>query len=409
MRLILIDLPAAKRYHFYPLALSRPIWELRCGMTLAGREAGGPVRGDRRGLLRAAVHGRGLRGADGLAGQRPREASPATTCCCVHGRVKADGPGLSSRRPQPGGLDADGEVLAAWIGRSDLARLEAGSLEALLASAQRGACRRPSRLPRGTTPGTWCWPTRSRLRADFRRRRPQRHRGHGRAARRHPRQPQGRVRRPRGAGPPDGRDRRRARPGLHRRRGRDPSLHADRGPVLHRQEVDPAGRQVPRGQLDRPDVPRRRRGRGVDHPRLLEQVPRRLPRPRLRRRVGQPRRADDQQRPEERLLQRVGDARRPHADRHRLDQGRRADRRPHQDLDRHAVEHRGLRGGDGADRGHRQAAAQVHPLLRLVPGGRGDQGLRQAEAVRDGRAWPWAAASASGPRPTRRCGTRFSS
>ena len=56
------------------------------------------------------------------------------------------------------------------------------------------------------------------------------------------------------------------------------------------------------------------------------------------------------------------------ADRHRLDQGRLADRRPHQDLDRHAVEHRGLRRGDGADRGHRQAAAQVHPVVRLVPG-----------------------------------------
>ena len=76
------------------------------------------------------------------------------------------------------------------------------------------------------------------------------------------------------------------------------------GPCYIGQQVDPAGGQVPRGQLDRPDVPRRRRGRGVDHPRLLEQVPRRLSRPRLRGRVGQPRGPDDQQRPEERLLQR---------------------------------------------------------------------------------------------------------
>ena len=32
MRLILLDRPNEKRLHFYPLALSRPIWELRCGM-----------------------------------------------------------------------------------------------------------------------------------------------------------------------------------------------------------------------------------------------------------------------------------------------------------------------------------------------------------------------------------------
>jgi len=33
MRLILVDLPGGKRVNFYPLALCRPIWELRCGMT----------------------------------------------------------------------------------------------------------------------------------------------------------------------------------------------------------------------------------------------------------------------------------------------------------------------------------------------------------------------------------------
>ena len=86
---------------------------------------------------------------------------------------------------------------------------------------------------------------------------------------------------------------------------RGASLHPHRRAVLRGQEVDPAGHEVPRGQLDRPHVPRGRRSRGVDHPRLLQQVSRRLPRPRLRGRVGEPRRADDQQRPEERLLQRL--------------------------------------------------------------------------------------------------------
>ncbi|MDZ7615502.1 MAG: putative sugar nucleotidyl transferase [Patescibacteria group bacterium] len=33
MRLIFFDLLDENRYRFYPLAFSRPIWELRCGIT----------------------------------------------------------------------------------------------------------------------------------------------------------------------------------------------------------------------------------------------------------------------------------------------------------------------------------------------------------------------------------------
>ena len=50
-------------------------------------------------------------------------------------------------------------------------------------------------------------------------------------------------------------------------------------------------------------------------------------------------------------------------DRHRLDQGRLPDRRPRQDLDRHAAEHGRLRGGHDGDRRHGQAAAEVHPSV----------------------------------------------
>jgi UDP-N-acetylglucosamine diphosphorylase/glucosamine-1-phosphate N-acetyltransferase len=38
MKLVLFDLPTPSRVHFHPLALSRPIWELRCGLgTLADK------------------------------------------------------------------------------------------------------------------------------------------------------------------------------------------------------------------------------------------------------------------------------------------------------------------------------------------------------------------------------------
>jgi UDP-N-acetylglucosamine diphosphorylase / glucose-1-phosphate thymidylyltransferase / UDP-N-acetylgalactosamine diphosphorylase / glucosamine-1-phosphate N-acetyltransferase / galactosamine-1-phosphate N-acetyltransferase len=38
MRLILFDQDGTHRKHFWPLALSRPIWELRCGMTTLGEK-----------------------------------------------------------------------------------------------------------------------------------------------------------------------------------------------------------------------------------------------------------------------------------------------------------------------------------------------------------------------------------
>ena len=36
MKLVLFDLPTPRRVHFHPLALSRPIWELRCGLGTLG-------------------------------------------------------------------------------------------------------------------------------------------------------------------------------------------------------------------------------------------------------------------------------------------------------------------------------------------------------------------------------------
>ena len=38
MRLILVDRPDQTRLHFYPLALGRPIWELRCGFNSLGEK-----------------------------------------------------------------------------------------------------------------------------------------------------------------------------------------------------------------------------------------------------------------------------------------------------------------------------------------------------------------------------------
>ena len=38
MRLVLFDRQTESRINFYPVALCRPIWELRCGMTSLGEK-----------------------------------------------------------------------------------------------------------------------------------------------------------------------------------------------------------------------------------------------------------------------------------------------------------------------------------------------------------------------------------
>ena len=41
MRLILVDKSGDHRRNFHPLTLSRPLWELRCGMTSLGEKLQG--------------------------------------------------------------------------------------------------------------------------------------------------------------------------------------------------------------------------------------------------------------------------------------------------------------------------------------------------------------------------------
>jgi len=135
MRLILVDRPTPQRRNFYPLALSRPIWELRCGMTSLGEkliDAVGPVEVAfwtppylaevyRRETNRPVNDPRSLSGADLLL---------------VDARVKPAALPQFSEGPSRLDLDANGELLAARIVREDLARLPHDSIDALLDSAR---------------------------------------------------------------------------------------------------------------------------------------------------------------------------------------------------------------------------------------------------------------------------------
>ncbi len=137
MRLILLDLPREQRLNFYPLALSRPIWELRFGMSTLGEK-----------LVAAS-------GTDDIAGFVPAYMAEACQERCeypvndnaslresdlllVDTRLKADvladwvkdlAPDLTRAV-----FDNDGRLLVAYVAEQDLPRLISESVEGLVDS-----------------------------------------------------------------------------------------------------------------------------------------------------------------------------------------------------------------------------------------------------------------------------------
>ena len=151
MRRILFDRPTATRYRFHPVALARPIFDLRCGITsLADKWIDRQVERNtaffvppymaeayRRTTDQPVNETAWLRGDDLLL---------------IDGRVKAPEFTLPAVGPSQVILDTDGEVLGARIAQADLGRLATDSLDALLDSAK-------MTLPAAVEPvATWNYP-----------------------------------------------------------------------------------------------------------------------------------------------------------------------------------------------------------------------------------------------------------
>jgi UDP-N-acetylglucosamine diphosphorylase / glucose-1-phosphate thymidylyltransferase / UDP-N-acetylgalactosamine diphosphorylase / glucosamine-1-phosphate N-acetyltransferase / galactosamine-1-phosphate N-acetyltransferase len=135
MRLVVFDRPAEKRINFYPLALSRPIFELRCGMTslldkllakFAAKDAACFVPPYLAEVYRAQS-GRAVNDARTLSGD---------DLLLIDGRVKAAELNLTATGPSQVGLDADGDVLYVRLAKADLGKVKTDSLENLLESAK---------------------------------------------------------------------------------------------------------------------------------------------------------------------------------------------------------------------------------------------------------------------------------
>lgn len=148
MRLILLDLPSEKRRNFDPLALSRPIWELRCGMHSLGHKLVAKT---------GAVDVACFVPPYMAEVYRTRTAWPVNDVSClagddlllVNGRVKAPALDASPIGPSVAAFDSDGECLYLRIARGDLGKLETGSIESLIESARKTLPQVPS------LPATW--------------------------------------------------------------------------------------------------------------------------------------------------------------------------------------------------------------------------------------------------------------
>ena len=135
MRLVLVDRVEQIRSCFYPLSLSRPVWELRCGMgtlkdklmavTGAG-EAAYFVPNYMADAYRERVGGAvnnvsALRGDDLLL---------------VDPRVRADGFDVAGSGPSKVGVDEKGDVVYARISKADAGKLDWSGIEAFIQSAK---------------------------------------------------------------------------------------------------------------------------------------------------------------------------------------------------------------------------------------------------------------------------------
>jgi len=135
MRLILVDRCEEVRRCFYPLALSRPIWELRCGFGTLGESLAAKVGAETAAYFvpdyMAAAYEAKCTGRVNDVG-----ALAGDDLLILDGRVKADGFDVPACGASEVGLDEAGKVVYARITKEDAAGLEAETIEGFIESAK---------------------------------------------------------------------------------------------------------------------------------------------------------------------------------------------------------------------------------------------------------------------------------
>jgi UDP-N-acetylglucosamine diphosphorylase/glucosamine-1-phosphate N-acetyltransferase len=143
MRLILFDGPDAKRANFYPLSLSRPVWELRVGMSSLADKIIAAL-----GLTDVACFVPEYMADSYRARTSWKVNDPSTLTgddlMIVNARLKADTCSFDADGGSMVCLDGDGDVLCARIRQDDLDKVETACLDCLLATAKKNLPQAPT-------------------------------------------------------------------------------------------------------------------------------------------------------------------------------------------------------------------------------------------------------------------------
>jgi len=135
MRLILVDRSETQRQQFWPLVLSRPIWDLRCGMTSLAEKLQAKT-----GLSDVAYFVPDyMVEAYRERTDRPVNQMPALAgqdLFFVDARVKADSLDIPAAGRSEVGVDERGNILYARVGKSDAKKVKGSDIDAFLASAK---------------------------------------------------------------------------------------------------------------------------------------------------------------------------------------------------------------------------------------------------------------------------------
>jgi len=147
MRLILVDSPDEVRGNFYPLALSRPLWELRCGFNSLGEKL----------IARVGAGSVAYFVADYMAeAYRAKVDYPVNDTSVLEGddllildpRIKADSFNMAGEGPSEVGLDEQGGVLYARVAKADLAGLSTKDIGEFMDAAKANLPNVESSLPK---------------------------------------------------------------------------------------------------------------------------------------------------------------------------------------------------------------------------------------------------------------------
>lgn len=152
MRLIIIDRATEERRHFWPVALSRPIWDLRCGFTSLGDKLQRKIGATDVAYFLPAYLAEAYRERTGRR-VNDMAALKGEDLLIVDARVKADSLDIGVDGPSQVRLDEAGNVLYARIVKADAGKLRGDDLESFLASAKAALPTTPSQL--ATWEYTW--------------------------------------------------------------------------------------------------------------------------------------------------------------------------------------------------------------------------------------------------------------